>query len=40
MIIQIEHNAPVPIYEQLIQEIEKLIHAGELKENESLPSIR
>ena len=40
MIIQIEHNAPVPIYEQLIREIEKLINSGELKENDSLPSIR
>lgn len=40
MILQIEHNAPVPIYEQLIAEIEKLIEAGDLKENDPLPSIR
>ena len=40
MILQIEHNTPVPIYEQLIFEIEKLIESGELKENDSLPSIR
>jgi len=40
MIIQIKHNAPVPIYEQLVQEIEKLIESGALRENDSLPSIR
>jgi len=40
MIIQIEHKSPVPIYEQLVNEIEKLIETGNLKENESLPSIR
>jgi GntR family transcriptional regulator len=40
MIIQIEHNSPVPIYEQLILEIERMIKSGALKENDSLPSIR
>ena len=40
MIIQIEHNAPVPIYEQLVAELEKLIESGELKENDPLPPIR
>jgi GntR family transcriptional regulator len=40
MIIQIEHHAPVPIYEQLVQELEKLIESGELKEHDPLPSIR
>ena len=40
MIIQIEHNSPVPIYEQLVGEFEKLIESGMLKENDSLPSIR
>lgn len=40
MIIQIEHNSPVPIYEQLVKEIEGMIASGELSVNESLPSIR
>ncbi len=40
MIIQIEHHAPVPIYEQLVNEIENLIESGVLTENDSLPSIR
>lgn len=40
MIIQVEHNSPVPIYEQLTGEIEKLIESGSLKENDNLPSIR
>jgi GntR family transcriptional regulator len=40
MIIQIEHNAPEPIYEQLISEIQKMIESGQLSENDSLPSIR
>jgi GntR family transcriptional regulator len=40
MIIQIEHNSPVPIYEQLVSEVEKLVDSGNLKENDHLPSIR
>ena len=40
MIIQIEHNAPEPIYEQLIAEIQRMIGTGQLAENDSLPSIR
>jgi GntR family transcriptional regulator len=40
MIIQIEHNAPEPIYEQLIAEIQRMIETGQLAENDSLPSIR
>lgn len=40
MIIQIEHQSPVPIYEQLFAEFERMIASGELKENDSLPSIR
>lgn len=40
MIIQIEHNAPEPIYEQLIAEIQRMIETGQLSENDSLPSIR
>ena len=40
MIIKIKHNSPNPIYEQLIAEIEKLIISGDLKQHDSLPSIR
>lgn len=40
MILQIEHNSPVPIYEQLVTEIERMIHSGLLHENDPLPSIR
>jgi GntR family transcriptional regulator len=40
MIIQIKHNAPEPIYEQLVAEIRKMIESGLLAENDSLPSIR
>jgi GntR family transcriptional regulator len=40
MIIQIEHHAPEPIYEQLISEIQRMIESGQLVENDSLPSIR
>lgn len=40
MIIQIEHQSPVPIYEQLVAEIERMITSGALTGNDSLPSIR
>ena len=40
MILQIEHNSPVPIYEQLVAEFERLIESGALLENDGLPSIR
>lgn len=40
MIIQIAHQSPVPIYEQLFAEIERMIISGDLEENDSLPSIR
>ena len=40
MILQIRHNSPVPIYKQLVEEIEKHIKSGILKSNDSLPPIR
>ena len=40
MIIQIKHNSPIPIYEQLVSEVEKMVQNGELGENDSLPPIR
>jgi GntR family transcriptional regulator len=38
--LEIQNNSPVPIYEQLISEIMKMVHSGELKAGESMPSIR
>ena len=40
MIIQIEQNSPVPIYEQLVSEIVRMVESGALTENDSLPPIR
>lgn len=33
-------NSPVPIYEQIVEEIKQLILKGELKEGDPLPPIR
>lgn len=38
--LRIQHNSPVPIYEQLITRIEELIQSGQLREGDALPSIR
>jgi GntR family transcriptional regulator len=38
--LKINYNSPVPIYEQLVEEIKRLIMIGELKEGDSLPPIR
>ena len=38
--LEIQTNSPIPIYEQLIAGIKTMIHKGELKVGESLPSIR
>lgn len=38
--LEIQNNSPVPIYEQLIAGIKKMILDRELKAGESLPSIR
>ena len=38
--IKINLGSPVPIYEQLVEEISSSIDCGNLKPNESLPSIR
>lgn len=40
MLIKIQHYSPVPIYEQLIEEILALIETGELKDRDNLPPIR
>lgn len=40
MKIIIQHNSMVPIYEQLINKIKKLIVENELKEQAPLPSVR
>lgn len=40
MRIIINTSSMVPIYEQIIDQIKTLIRRGELKENDSLPSVR
>ncbi len=40
MKIIINTSIMVPIYEQIIDQIKKLIRSGELKENDILPSVR
>lgn len=40
MRIIINTSSMVPIYEQIIDQIKALIRKGELKENDSLPSVR
>lgn len=40
MKIIINTSSMVPIYEQIVEQIKLLIRDGELKENESLPSVR
>ncbi len=38
--IKINFNSPDPIYKQLVHEIKNLIESNELKEGDSLPTIR
>mgnify|MGYP000029144023 CR=1 FL=1 len=38
--IIISNSSPLPIYEQIKQQVKAAILAGELKENEPLPSLR
>lgn len=38
--LKIKYNSPVPIYEQLITEIERMVSINELKSGDELPSIR
>lgn len=38
--LEIQSNSPIPIYEQLIAGIKKMIQTGDLEKGESLPSIR
>lgn len=40
MKIIINASSMVPIYEQIVDQIKTLIRKGELKENDSLPSVR
>ena len=39
-VLKIKLNSPIPIYEQLVEEIKRMIKVGELKEGDSLPAIR
>lgn len=38
--IKLNLNSPVPIYEQVVEEIKRLIKIGELKKGDALPPIR
>ncbi len=38
--LEINLSSPVPIYEQLVTEIKRMLEAGELKTGDSLPTIR
>lgn len=38
--LKINYNSPVPIYEQLVEEIKRMIMIGDLKKGDSLPPIR
>lgn len=40
MRIIINNSSMIPIYEQIIDQIKKMISQGELEENDSLPSVR
>lgn len=40
MKIIINNSSMVPIYEQIVDQIKKMIRNGELKENDILPSVR
>lgn len=40
MRIIINNSSMIPIYEQIVDQIKKMISNGELKENDSLPSVR
>jgi GntR family transcriptional regulator len=40
MKIIINSSLMVPIYEQIVEQIKKLIRQGELQENDNLPSVR
>ena len=40
MHIIINNSSMIPIYEQIIDQIKKMISNGELKENDPLPSVR
>ncbi len=38
--LKISYHSPVPIYEQLVKEIQRLIAIGEFKPGDSLPPVR
>jgi len=40
MVIQIDKNSRVPIYDQIKEQIKGLIHAGMIKTGDQLPTIR
>ena len=38
--LKINLNSPIPIYEQLVEEIKRMIQSGELKPGDPLPPVR
>ena len=40
MKIIINHSSMIPIYEQIVEQVQALIRNGKLKENDNLPSVR
>jgi len=40
MLLDINHHSGVPIYRQVIEQIQRQIMAGQLKEGQQLPSVR
>lgn len=38
--LKINYNSPVPIYEQLVREIKRMIESGTLKPGDPLPPVR
>ena len=40
LLINLDYQTRIPIYEQIVDQIKKLIRKGELKANDSLPSVR
>lgn len=38
--LKISLNSPIPIYEQIVREIKRMITIGDLKEGDSMPPIR
>jgi GntR family transcriptional regulator len=40
MVLRIEPNSSIPIFQQIVSEIERLILVGDMKDGEFIPSVR